>query len=73
MELVPDEDIYNYRYLEVSHDAGYCQMYELNDPVSVELMQNVAKQKNLRWPEAWATLMRGKEIRLNNSVFKLTK
>jgi hypothetical protein len=68
-----DEEDYNYRYLEVAHQAGYCQLYELSDRVSVELVQNAAKQLKLRWAEAWATLMRGGEIVLGNSVFRLQK
>jgi hypothetical protein len=73
MELVPNDDSYNYRYLEVAHQTGYCQLYELNDRVSVELVQNAAKQLKLRWAEAWATLMRGEEITLGNSIFRLQK
>lgn len=73
MEMIPDDDAYNYRYLEVVHQAGYCQLYELNDRVSVELIQDAAKQLKLRWAEAWATLMRGEEIVLGNSIFRLQK
>ncbi len=65
MELVPNDDSYNYRYLEVAHQTGYCQLYEL--------VQNAAKQLKLRWAEAWATLMRGEEITLGNSIFRLQK
>lgn len=73
MEMIPDDDAYNYRYLEVAHRAGYCQLYELNDRVSVELVQNAAKQLELRWVEVWATLMRGGEVVLGNSIFRLQK
>lgn len=73
MEMIPDDDAYNFRYLEVSHRAGYCQLYELSDRVSVELVQDAAKQMKLRWAEAWATLMRGNELKFNNSTFRLLK
>jgi hypothetical protein len=73
MTMIPDDESYNYRYLEVAHRAGYCQLYELNDRVSVELVQDAAKQMKMRWAEAWATLMRGKELKFNNSTFRLLK
>jgi hypothetical protein len=71
--MTDDGDAYNYRYLEVAHRAGYCQLYELTDRVSVELVQDAARQMKLRWAEAWATLMRGQELKFNNSTFRLLK
>jgi hypothetical protein len=73
MEMIPDDNAYNFRYLEVSHRAGYCQLYELNDRVSVKLIHDAARQLKMRWAEAWATLMRGNELKLKNSVFRLAK
>ena len=72
MELVPDEDPYNYRYLEITHKTGYKQLYELNERVSVELVQDAARQMKIRYAEAWAKLMRGEHLTLLNTVFKLT-
>jgi hypothetical protein len=73
MELIPDEDSYNYRYLEIEHSAGYKQLYELNERVSIDLIENAARQLKMRYVEAWASLMRGEQIQLNNSFFRLTK
>lgn len=73
MELIPDEEAYNYRYLEVMHRAGYQQLYELNDKISVDLVQDAARQLKIRYVEAWAKLMRGEHLTLWNTVFRLAK
>ncbi len=73
MEMIPDDDAYNYRYLEVAHRAGYRQTYELENRISVKLIQDASKQMKLRWAEAWATLMRGNELKFNDSTFRLLK
>lgn len=74
MDLIPDDnDAYHYRYLEVTHRAGYKQMYELSDRISVDLVQDAARQLKVRYVEAWASLMRGEDLNLWNTVFKLTR
>lgn len=73
MELIPDDDAYNYRYLEVAHRAGYQQLYELNERISVDLVQDAARQLKMRYVEAWARLMRGENLSLWNSTFRLTR
>lgn len=74
MGLIPeDNDAYHYRYLEVAHRAGYKQMYELSNRITVDLVQDAARQLKMRYVEAWAKLMRGEDLTLWNTAFRLTR
>jgi hypothetical protein len=73
MNLIPDDDAYNYHYLEIEHNAGYKQLYELSDRISVDLVQDAARQLKIRYVEAWALLMRGESLTLWNTVFRLIR
>ena len=44
MEMIPDDDAYNYRYLELEHRAGYKQMYEMSNQITVDRVQDAARQ-----------------------------
>jgi len=68
-----NSDPYNWKYLELEHRTGYRQLYPLSEKVSVSLVHDAARQLKMRWAEAWATLMRGNELKLKNSVFRLAK
>jgi hypothetical protein len=73
MEMIPDDDAYNYRYLELEHRAGYKQMYEMSNQITVDLVQDAARQLKIRYVEAWAKLMRGEDLTLWNTAFRLTR
>ena len=73
MEMIPGDDAHNYRYLELEHRAGYKQMYEMNNQITVDLVQDAARQLKIRYVEAWAKLMRGEDLTLWNRAFRLTR
>lgn len=73
MEMIPDDKAYDYRYLELEHRAGYKQMYEMSNQITVDLVQDAARQLKIRYVEAWAKLMRGEDLTLWNTAFRLTR